>query len=531
MIVDPHPIEGDAAHLTIDRVAGVEHVPLQRRRRSDDLEGRARLEDVGDGAVLPNLAARLPKAVRVERGHRGHRQHGTAVGVEDHTHRPTRPVALDGCRELPLKQVLDMGIECQADVLTGLGLGHRQACREHDAGVGIAQHQALGRGAGHHLLVALFQPLETGVVATGKADHLIVITGYGTIESAVEAIKMGAYDYLTKPIVDDEIRLVVQRALQQQSLLRENRVLKQQLAMRYSLDNVLGQDYKMVRVFDLIDTVAETRTTILVTGESGTGKSLIARAVHQRSDRRDKPFVEVSCGAIPETLLESELFGHVKGSFTGAVTDKDGKFKAAEGGTIFLDEINSASPAFQVKLLRVLQEKKYEPVGSNDTVSADVRVVLASNVDLKKEVDEGRFRQDLYYRINVVTVEIPSLAERLGDIPLLTAGFLKKYRAEVRKEVLDFTPEAMQALQRYHWPGNVRELENAVERAVVLCKGRHITPDDLPGHVFETPPERQGSGDAGSFTPMSLKLALEDPERRIIEAALRANNWNRQTTM
>ncbi|MCZ6681556.1 MAG: sigma-54 dependent transcriptional regulator [Planctomycetota bacterium] len=358
----------------------------------------------------------------------------------------------------------------------------------------------------------------------------VVITGYGTIESAVEAIKMGAYDYLTKPIVDDEIRLVVQRALQQQSLLRENRVLKQQLAMRYSLDNVLGQDYKMVRVFDLIDTVAETRTTILVTGESGTGKSLIARAVHQRSDRRDKPFVEVSCGAIPETLLESELFGHAKGSFTGAVADKDGKFKAAEGGTIFLDEINSASPAFQVKLLRVLQEKKYEPVGSNDTASADVRVVLASNVDLKKEVDEGRFRQDLYYRINVVTVEIPSLAERLGDIPLLTAGFLKKYRAEVRKEVLDFTPEAMQALQRYHWPGNVRELENAVERAVVLCKGRHITPDDLPGHVFETPPERQGSGDAGSFTPMSLKLALEDPERRIIEAALRANNWNRQTT-
>lgn len=358
----------------------------------------------------------------------------------------------------------------------------------------------------------------------------IVITGYGTIESAVEAIKMGAYDYLTKPLADDEISLTVQRAMQQQSLLRENRLLKQQLDLRFGLDSVVGHDYRMLKIFDLIEAVADTRTTILITGESGTGKSLIAHALHYRSERRAKPFIEVSCGAIPETLLESELFGHVKGSFTGAVANKDGKFKAAEGGTIFLDEINSASPAFQVKLLRVLQEKKYEPVGSNDTITADVRVILASNVDLKREVDAGRFRQDLYYRINVVSIPMPPLVERLGDIPLLAGHFLKRYCAENKKEILNFTPEAIQVLQRYHWPGNVRELENAVERAVVLCRGRHVTPGDLPSHVLEEQPEQAPSGGAVGFKPMSLKEALEEPEKRIIEAALKANDWNRQTT-
>jgi DNA-binding NtrC family response regulator len=356
----------------------------------------------------------------------------------------------------------------------------------------------------------------------------LVITGYGTIESAVEAIKMGAYDYLTKPIDDDEIRLVVERALQQQSLIRENRDLKRQLDMRYSLDSVVGHDYKMLKTFDLVETVADTKTTIIISGESGTGKSLIARAIHHRSERRTKPFIEVSCGAIPETLLESELFGHAKGSFTGAISDKDGKFRAAEGGTIFLDEINAASPALQLKLLRVLQEKQYEPVGSNDTYSADVRVILASNADLKKEVDAGRFRQDLYYRINVVAIHMPPLVERLSDIPLLADHFLQKYRAEAKREVLDFTPEAIHVLQQYHWPGNVRELENAVERAVVLCKDRHIQPADLPAQILEDQPSAAVTGQA--FKPLPLKLALEEPERRIIEAALKSNNWNRQTT-
>jgi len=355
----------------------------------------------------------------------------------------------------------------------------------------------------------------------------IVITAYGTIESAVEAIKMGAYDYMTKPLADDDVRLVVQRAVQQQSLIRENRSLRQQLGMRYSLDNIVGHDYKMLKIFDLIETVADTKTTILITGESGTGKSLVARAIHHRSQRASKPFIEVSCGAIPESLLESELFGHVKGSFTGAVADKEGKFQAAEGGTIFLDEINSASPGLQVKLLRVLQERRYEPVGSNKTIQADVRVILATNVDLKKEVDAGRFRQDLYYRVNVVTLNMPPLVERLGDIPRLAECFLARYRSEIRKEILDFTPEALALLQRYHWPGNVRELENAVERAVVLCKGRHITPEELPAAIME---DRPVVASGGQFKPMSLKQAMEEPEKRIIEAALKANNWNRQTT-
>lgn len=357
---------------------------------------------------------------------------------------------------------------------------------------------------------------------------VIMITGYGTIESAVEAIKMGAYDYLTKPIIDDEIRLVIERALQQQFLIRENRSLREALDLRYGLDNIVGHDYKMLKIFDLIESVADSRTTVLIQGESGTGKSLIARSIHHHSDRRDAPFVEVSCGALPESLLESELFGHVRGSFTGAFADKEGKFKAADKGTIFLDEISSATPALQVKLLRVLQERQFEPVGSNKTQKVDVRVVLASNENLAKAVQAGRFRQDLFYRINVVTLQLPPLRERLGDIPLLADHFLKHYRRELKRDVSGFTANCVQTLQRYSWPGNVRELENVVERAVVLCRRRHIDTGDLPDHLLE----QLGAAPAaeGVYRPTSLKKALEGPERQIIEQALRANNWNRQLT-
>ncbi|HPD32374.1 MAG TPA: sigma-54 dependent transcriptional regulator [Phycisphaerae bacterium] len=357
---------------------------------------------------------------------------------------------------------------------------------------------------------------------------VIMITGYGTIESAVEAIKMGAYDYLTKPIIDDEIRLVVERALQQQSLIRENRSLREALDLRYNLDNIVGHDYKMLKIFDLIEAVAESRTTVLIQGESGTGKTMIARAIHHRSDRRDKPFVEVSCGAIPESLLESELFGHVKGAFTGALGDKQGKFKAADKGTMFLDEISSATPALQVKLLRVLQERQFEPVGSNKTENVDVRVILASNDNLSQAVAAGRFRQDLYYRVNVVTIQLPALRERIGDIPLLAEHFLKRYCSEGRKQILGFTEECIQAMQRYNWPGNVRELENVVERAVVLTRNRRIEVDDLPPNVIEA--AEAAPAVEGGYRPMSLKEALEEPEKRIIEQALRANNWNRQIT-
>jgi DNA-binding NtrC family response regulator len=289
----------------------------------------------------------------------------------------------------------------------------------------------------------------------------------------------------------------------------------------------------MLKVFDLVEAVADSRTTALITGESGTGKSLLARAIHHRSPRRDKPFVEVSCGALPETLLESELFGHVKGAFTGAVADKPGRFLAADGGTIFLDEINSASPAMQVKLLRVLQEKAFEPVGSHDTRTVDARVILATNVDLQQLVAQQLFRQDLYYRINVVNIRLPNLRERLSDIPLLAGHFLRQFNAQANREIVGFTDAAMAAMQRYHWPGNVRELENALERAVVLCRRPQIDADDLPESVqtyIASKPLAALCASEEFGRPMPLEAALEGPERRIIEAALKRNSWNRQQT-
>jgi len=311
-----------------------------------------------------------------------------------------------------------------------------------------------------------------------KANHpeavVVFMTGYGSIESAVQAIKQGAFDYLPKPIVEDDLRLTVGRALQQQGLLAENRRLKAAVSDLASSGQIVGSDYRMMKVFELVDAVADSRATVLITGESGTGKSLIARAIHQRSGRRQAPFVEVACGALPEMLLESELFGHVKGAFTDAVASRPGKFAAAHGGTIFLDEISTASPALQMKLLRVLQERTFEPVGSNQTLSVDVRVILASNRDLWGEVEAGRFRRDLYYRVNVVNIELPPLRERIADIALLAEHFLTRFRRENGKLIAGFTDEAVQALQSYHWPGNVRELENCIERAVVLCRSARV---------------------------------------------------------
>ncbi len=370
---------------------------------------------------------------------------------------------------------------------------------------------------------------------------VIMITGYGTIESAVEAIRMGAYDYLTKPIVDDQLRLVVQRAMEQCSLVRGCRWDRlsslssdrlesrshSRLEERFGLDNVIGHDYKMLRVFDLVEAVSDSAVNVLIEGESGTGKSQIARVIHHRSRRRDGPFVEVSCGAIPEALLESELFGHVRGSFTGAVSDKPGKFKVADGGTLFLDEIAAASPALQIKLLRVLQEREFEPIGSNKTEKVDVRMIMATNVELENEVAAGRFRQDLFYRINVVNIVLPTLSERIGDIPLLAEKFLRRCCERANKQVLGLTGEAMKYLQRHRWPGNVRELENVVERAVVLVKGRHIDVDDLPPKLVEA---CEVSPKTMHSPPTSLKAALEEPERRVIEAALRCNDWCRQAT-
>jgi DNA-binding NtrC family response regulator len=378
----------------------------------------------------------------------------------------------------------------------------------------------------------------------------IMITGFAKIESAVEAIKLGAAEYLTKPIIDDELRIAVNKALRQHVLLHENSTLKEQLNERFGMGNILGSDYRMLKVYDLLDAVAESKTTVLIDGASGTGKTMVARAVHAKSPRRAGPFVTFSCGSIPETLLESELFGHVKGAFTGADTDKPGKCLAADGGTLFIDEINSATPALQLKLLRVLQEKQFEAVGSTKTTSVDVRFVLAANESLEEMVRQGEFREDLYYRINVVNIQMPTLAERIGDVPLLADHFLKKFCKEIGKTVTGFSDEALNALRGYPWPGNVRELENAVERAVVLGRNPVIGVDDLPEslqrsvrgeRIASLTPGSDASAGAvangvyvaaldGGWHPTPLAQALLEPEKQIILAALEANNWNRQAT-
>ena len=360
---------------------------------------------------------------------------------------------------------------------------------------------------------------------------VILMTGYATVDTGVEAIRAGAFDLMTKPLIDEEVLIAINRALSQQQVLEENEQLKAQLDKRFAKESIVGSDQQMQKIFDMVDNIANTKATVLITGESGTGKSLIARAIHQRSDRKKAPFVEIACGALPENLLESELFGHVAGAFTGATSNKEGKFKQADGGTIFLDEIATASPSMQVKLLRVLQELEFEQVGGSETFRVNTRIVLATNEDLSKAVEAGTFRQDLYYRVNVINIELPSLSQRSSDIPILANHFMQKICAEENKEFEGFDPAALQALREYHWPGNVRELQNVVERAVLLGKSPLLSTHDLPSHIGE-----------GAFTPavaistikqgvkQTLKEALEGPERQIILQALRENNWNRNIT-
>lgn len=354
---------------------------------------------------------------------------------------------------------------------------------------------------------------------------VILMTGYGTVETAIDAIRAGAFDLLTKPLIDEELQMSIERAFNQRQVVEENKQLKAQLDRRFGMENIVGQDPHMRKVFDIVDSIADTRATVLITGESGTGKSLIARAIHRRSARRDGPFVEIACGALPETLLESELFGHVAGSFTGASHDKIGKFMQAEDGTIFLDEIGTASPGLQVKLLRVLQEFEFEQVGGAKTFKVDTRVILATNEKLEELVAQGKFRQDLYYRVNVINIELPSLRERASDIPMLAQHFLAHVCQQSGKPTRGFSEEALGAMERYRWPGNVRELQNVVERAVLLGKSDTVGLGDLPAAVVAA--RGMQLDPVGSRT---LKQALSNPERQIILEVLESHHWNRNAT-
>ncbi len=355
--------------------------------------------------------------------------------------------------------------------------------------------------------------------------EVILITGYGTIENAVRGMKDGAFDYVTKPVLDDEMVVVIERAIESVRLRTENADLRAQLAhARGGQRHAIGKDPSFIKLFETVDAVAPTRATVLVTGESGTGKSLLARAIHDASPRRDESFVEINCGALPEGLLESELFGHAKGAFTGATSARTGRFQAAHGGTLFLDEIGTASPALQVKLLRVIQERRFEPVGSEDTIEVDVRLILATNDDLDEKVELGEFRRDLYYRISVVPMLIPPLRDRVGDIPLLANHFVHRYAEENSKPVQHIDDNAMTILQAHNWPGNIRELENVIERGVILCRTDMLTPRDLPPEMTRS----VSAPEPGQTLP--LRKALEIPEREIIERTLRSHNWNRQET-
>lgn len=324
-----------------------------------------------------------------------------------------------------------------------------------------------------------------GIHAHNSDLPVIMMTAYGSVEKAVEAMRKGAFDYIRKPFKNEELKVTIRKAIEHYHLVCQNRQLTSELHQRYQFSNIIGKSAPMQRIYKLIEKVAPTKATVLITGESGTGKELIARAIHYNSLRRDQPFISVNCGALPETLLESELFGHEKGAFTGAVNQRKGRFELAHEGTLFLDEISEMSAPLQVKLLRILQEMEFERVGGSQTLKVDVRVVAASNRNLKDDVATNKFRADLFYRLNVVHVALPSLKERTDDIPLLVKHFLGKYSPETPARQVTIAAEALRFLLDYHWPGNVRELENVIERAVILSNGEEIVPKDLPAEIRE----------------------------------------------
>lgn len=360
---------------------------------------------------------------------------------------------------------------------------------------------------------------------------VVIITGYGTVENAVAAMKKGAVDYIMKPFSANEICIRVEKVLEKTRLVSENIYLRQELASRYKFDNIIGKSKVMQEIFRLIEKVAPTDSTILIRGESGTGKELIARAIHHNSLRKDKKFIAVDCGGLPETLLESELFGHVKGSFTGAIVTKRGLLEVASGGTFFLDEVGDLSIGIQSKLLRVLQEKEFRQVGGVKSIKVDIRLITATNRDLEAMIEEKTFREDLFYRLNIVPIYLPSLKERQEDIPSLVNHFLKRYNTIRNKDIMGVSPEAMNLLIEYDWPGNVRELENIIERSVIMNEGKFIEVEHLPmdirgkpGHLNITIPKNKE--ELKDLKKKIREKAIEDIEKAFLINALKRSEWN-----
>ncbi len=354
----------------------------------------------------------------------------------------------------------------------------------------------------------------------------MMITAFGTAESAVEAMKMGAYDYITKPFKIDEVRINIANALRSRNLEVENRVLRKELQKEYSFQNLVGNSEAMHKIFELIRKVSDSPTNVLVTGESGTGKEMVAKAIHYNSPLKDRPFVSVNCGAIPENLVESELFGHKKGSFTGAIADKDGLFEVADGGTLFLDEIGELPLSSQVRILRAIQEKTVRRVGGTEDIKVEVRIIAATNRDLEHMVQQGTFRQDLYYRLNVINIRTPSLRERRDDIPLLASHFLQKYSERFNKAIQTISKEAMDLLRKYDFPGNVRELENIIERTVALESGATVLPESLPQFVNTPSGRKMVSSDGIDITDdgIDLQKVLDQLEKELLVKAIHQAN-------
>ena len=351
---------------------------------------------------------------------------------------------------------------------------------------------------------------------------ILMMTAYASVDTAVQAMRSGAYDYLTKPLDIDELKILVAKALRHHQLEKENIFLKEQLGSRFDFSNIIGRSRTMKELLETVAMVAPSEATVLILGESGTGKELIANAIHQNSPRSSHPFIKVNCAALPETLLESELFGHEKGAFTGAVSRRQGRFHLAHKGSILLDEIAEMSMATQSKILRVLQEREFEPIGSPETVKVDTRIITATNKNLQEEVKANRFREDLYYRINVVNLTVPSLRERSDDIPLLVDFFLKRYAKKNHRNLKGFTPKAMDLLMRYDWPGNIRELENVVERSVIMMRGDFITPDEFPGVLKSLDPEYEQIS-----AEMLSGKSLKEMEKAMIMRTLQETDGNR----